>query len=730
MRKNDTDIKNEEIKQSIFRLAHFNPSARDDYGNQVIDYLVLDSLSIFGPSLSVSASQIKDNIKNVFHLDFEEAEINAAGKRLGNKKFINYHGVKPDKEEKDVEKSRFQILSETKEKIDENLSYVKELEEEVFRKWKEEIYSKYKENQIIVNNIDLIEKSLRLFISKMFIRHGIECVALLYPEKQRTQQWLINISSNILEDFPKIDPLTDAVMKLEILLFFKSTDIKRIQYITNLFNGSFFWHMVQVDEKCSRLLRKVTRGQKLFLDNNILYSLVGFHGGNLMKSVHNILKMAKKLGYELLVTTKTIEEFKESLKRRIDEIKPIPKELVRIAIEKLDEDNFMVCYWKEFVKNGVSIKEFFAEKSHLEDILGGLEIREYSKFRRDIEDSDELKREESMLRQVAPFDTDEHVIEHDSFHRILINKLRREETYIFSKAKAWFLTHDTKLPVYDRVARRGRQFLPFCLLTNQWVQINRPLLTRTPDEKEYEESYHALVTQPFLRAMLSSFPREKAYNEVLGRLARYKNMNPELALRIVTDTHFMSTIASESDEDKIEEKIENRFVDLSAQLEKEKGKLLENVKQKEEEKKTLEERVSRIEGKIKEAENKHQRQIEKLRTLLENEKEKRESAESELDALKKQVRKERLQRSAKLRLGMTIFIFMLLEAFFVFVSVKWGRGENFWQKITSFHYLIWAVAPTLSLIAGWFIIGKKKLISLGWPWTKIFKIKYDENNKE
>ena len=33
-----------QTKQVIFRLAHFNPTTRDEYGNQVIDYLVLDSL--------------------------------------------------------------------------------------------------------------------------------------------------------------------------------------------------------------------------------------------------------------------------------------------------------------------------------------------------------------------------------------------------------------------------------------------------------------------------------------------------------------------------------------------------------------------------------------------------------------------------------------------------------------------------------------------------------------
>ena len=556
------EVSQGEMKDAIFRLAHFDPTFTDEYGNQVIDYLALDALATYGPLIVVTASEVKEHIKSVFKLDFAEEEINISAKRLGRRNMVNYIEVERG------EKPKFQVLPDAASEIQDNLNQIKEVEDEVINSWREEVSNKYEEYSIVKDKIELIVKNLQLFISKMFIRHGVECVAILYPESSKTQQWLRSIESGILETLPKIDPFVDEIVKLEVPRFFKNPDSKRKLYITNLFNSSFFCHLIQVDERCSRLLQKVTRGQKLYLDNNVLYTLVGFDGVNRLKSTHTMLNLAKSLGYKLAVTSKTIDEFHESLNWQMKELKqkpPLPKELARIAAENLEKDSFLTCYWDEFVKNGTSIEEFISEKSHLEDIIEGLEIKETNKFREDIEGSQELLNEESILR-FSTSKVNEHIIEHDAYHRVFINKIRKGPKYKFSAAVAWFLTYDNALPVYDGAARRGNSFLSFCITSDQWVQVNRPLLTRTANQEEYEESFYTLVTLPFLRAMISASSLEKAYNEVLGRLARYKGMSPQLALNITTDKHFMIAIASETDEQKKEEKIEHKFVNMANQL--------------------------------------------------------------------------------------------------------------------------------------------------------------------
>lgn len=606
------EVSQGEMKDAIFRLAHFDPTFTDEYGNQVIDYLALDALATYGPLIVVTASEVKEHIKSVFKLDFAEEEINISAKRLGRRNMVNYIKVKRG------EKPKFQVLPDAASEIQDNLNQIREIGEEVINSWREEVFNKYKEYPIVKDKIELIAENLQLFMSKMFIRHGVECVVILYPESSKSQQWLSSIENYILEALPKIDPFVDEIVKLEIPSFFKSPDPKRKLYIANLFNSSFYWHLIQVDEKCSKLLQKVTRGQKLYLDNNILYSLVGFDGVNRLKSIHTMLNLAKALGYELAITNKTIDEFHESLNWQMKELKqrpPLPRELARIAVMNLEKDSFLTCYWDEFVKNGTSVEEFISEKSHLEDILEGLEIRETNEFRKDIEESQELLNEESILRS-STSKVNEHIIEHDAYHRVFINKIRKGPKYKFSAAVAWFLTYDSALPVYDRAARRGNSFLSFCITSDQWMQVNRPLLTRTANQEEYEESFHALVTLPFLRTMIPVSSLEKAYNEVLGRLARYKEMNPQLALNITADKHFMVTIASETDEQKKDEKIENKFVDIAAQLQREQETLAKRNKQKDKEIGLLEENKKSYQG-----------QIEKLKVAVEKEKSKRKDAE-------------------------------------------------------------------------------------------------------
>jgi len=521
-------------------------------------------------------------------------------------------------------------------------------------------------------------------MTKMFIRHGAECVALLYPDKSK--KWLENIDRSILDNLPSIEQFIDGIIRYEVPKFFLSDDPKRIAYITSLFNSSFFWHLIQVDDKCSKLLRNITAGQKLYLDNNIIYSLVGLHGEMLCRSVNSMLKLAKELGYNLLVTTKTVEEFNNSLKWQLKELKRVPKlprDLLRIAIKSLGEDDFVTNYWKEFLKNGISIEEFVSEKSHIEEIISVLEINITDEYRKEIEGSEELRDEESMLRTACGDSISERIIEHDAFHRVLITKIRKGAKYKFNDAVAWFLTHDSKLPVYDRAARKGEDFLPFCLTTEQWVQVNRPLLKRTSSQKEYEESFHILVSQPFLRTMLSSESIEKASLVVLQRLAKFKNMTPELALNITADKHFLLSMADEEDEVRILEKIDSKMVDIAEELRKKIERVEEEKRRDESKIKELTSRAKRNEEKIveltksleqeQERSGKNEIEIKKLGSSLDQQKEKTEEAEVRYKKLKSKLKK------------WLIFIFSLtMGAIFLWNLEEWFNWmwyENHSKKV-------------------------------------------------
>lgn len=535
---------------------------------------MLDALTTIGPLLHVPPNEIKEHVKQNFLVEFEVSEIINSGDRLEKNGYIEV-----DRPESRKDQPRFKIANEVFSKISKNTQQIKKIEEEVIGKWKTELITKYKEYPTVEKNIDQIVDTLNSFLTTIIISHGVECVNLLYPENSKANSWLSMVKDDIFAGIGRHDSFIDTINQVEIPKFLLSHDEDRKTYLYKLFNSSFYWHLIQVDEKCSMLFREVTEGQKLFLDNNVLFSIIGLHGINILQSTHSMLKFANDLGYKIWITTKTIDEFHESLSwqmRELNKKPPVPRELAKIATKHLGDGSLLAMYWNELVSTGVSVEEFIAEKSHLEKFFSLFKIRQTNSHRMQIEGSKELEREEKKLTQVAsPFASD-HIIEHDAYHRVFINRLRKRPRHHFRDAKAWFLTEDRKLPAYDRVARKGKDHLPFCLTIDQWIQVNRPLLARTANREEYEKSFRVLVTQPYLRSMGSTRILEKAYHEVIGRLGRYERMNPKLAAAVVADSHFMLTMGREDKPEIIDEKLDSKFLELAIQFEDEKIELAES----------------------------------------------------------------------------------------------------------------------------------------------------------
>jgi hypothetical protein len=569
-------ISDELFKTALFRLAQFNPTALDDKGGQAADYVTLQSLACFG-MMPANPTEVSKAIYDMFRVRFEPAEVEGAAKRLALKGLASVEDLGRN------QPALLRISATAAEDVDRSLAEMRELENRVLTDWREYIGAQYRAVPEVAEHAEHIERCLQIFTARMLAKHGIQCAALLYPEELKSQTWLDSIKQDIVAELPKVNALLDATVLIEVPAFFRSTEPSRVKYINDLLNSSYFWHTMQVDETCSRLLKSVTGGQTLYFDVNVLYSLSGLHGEHLLKSSHGAVKLAKALGYVLAVTTKSIDEFQSSLgarQRQYQGRPPVPRDLVKLVIQTLNDEDYVTSYWKELAKSGASIEEFVSEKSHLEGLLESLDISVTDEFREEIENSKELREQESILRLACSGSMIDSIVQHDAYHRLYVLRKRGSPKYHLSDAVAWFLTHDTKLAAFDREARaRTGQLnaLPFCMTTNEWVQVNRPLLPRAKDTAEYEESFYRLVTQPFIRSIVQRFSLTKAYQEVLGRAARYRNMTPQLALSLVADRRVVILTAVESDVNKADLIVENKFLDVASQLRTENAELARRV---------------------------------------------------------------------------------------------------------------------------------------------------------
>jgi hypothetical protein len=176
--------------------------------------------------------------------------------------------------------------------------------------------------------------------------------------------------------------------------------------------------------------------------------------------------------------------------------------------------------------------------------------------------------------------------------------------------------------------------------------------------------------------MMPMMDLERAYAEVLGRLSRYEKMNGQLALSVVSDRHFMASIASESDPQRIEEKIDARFVDIADRLQKEKDTLSKSVRDQASEIKVRDTKIETLMAKMHSFEERleksehaartHRERAEKMETDLRSQSKLRENAEG--DALD--------IRGEFKRFKISLLRWLTSGAAFIFVSL------GFWLLIT------------------------------------------------
>jgi hypothetical protein len=82
--------------------------------------------------------------------------------------------------------------------------------------------------------------------------------------------------------------------------------------------------------------------------------------------------------------------------------------------------------------------------------------------------------------------------------------------------------------------------------------------------------------------------------------------------------------------------------------------------------------------------------------------------------------KKSLRSSAQFRVLITAIVFLVLEGLVVALASQYGEGSNLFQRVSnSWHFLV--LGFVVSVVVGWFVLGKKRLEALGWPFTKIFK---------
>ena len=534
---------NRQMPEAIRRLCHFvPPSEGENLSLALHECLVKHAMAKLGTEPH-TVSHIKDSLYLLFNLNFEDEEIEGAIKRL-----MRTGSVMSPSED-------FYVLSiDEYSELERLLEDSKEFEQRIIGEWIENISRNYP--GLSQDDVNALGEDLTIYLTKIFAKHGAECVALVYAGQDEADSFVGKLEDDIFASLPGRSSRVHKIRIIELPAFFKNASTQRKRYIARLLDSTFVIHMLHMDKDCSALIRKQFKGYRLYLDTNFIYRLLGLKGSTLQKAAQSAIKIAKDLGFALIVSARTIDEWQASIERAVKNLKRVPllsPSLAQVGADYTTEEDLTTGYWWEYAKTKISIDDFFALYQHIEELLKESDIKIKDTLCDRIKDGPLLTQEISKLNLATDYIKFPKVAEHDAFHRLLILRLRgKSPPKTFIDTKVWFLTCDTLLPKYDRMARKNPDEIPFCILASQWVQTMRPFLPRTQD---FDETFVDLFTSPYLRTY-GELPSNIAQT-ILGRIAKYGQHSSGLAVRVLTDRYLTKEIGQTEDAEKITELIDN-----------------------------------------------------------------------------------------------------------------------------------------------------------------------------
>ena len=560
--------KNNILKHSLLRrLVHVVVGNEENLACLAISFFVEQTLIEIGNNRS--KSEIVKEIKNVFLLSFSSEEITEAlSKLVSDGKIIISTS------------QRYSLEIKRLEEIRKKNSESKKFEDKIFSDWLVIISTKHP--NLSDSDKRCLVSDLQLYLNKIFLQHGAECVTLIYPDEEKVNDLLDTYSiENLDEMFPDRSEQLRNIRQAEFPLFLRQLDNDKKTYFAGLLDGTFVYNLIQVDPQTQKFIQDNYKNYRLYLDTNVLYSLFDLQDKRRSTSVEEAIKLAKSFGMKVVVSARTVDEMKKSISHKKDLLLKSPeikRELAEVGADISEEENFITAYWRAFHNTGISKNDFIEKFTHVSELLlaKNIPIENAVDF-----DSKTIEEERKALKvALLPQRKTENVARHDAYHRILINSLRKNAEQKQIPDKYWFLSLDSMLLKYDRNTREKGDS-PFVLLPHQLLQILRPFGRRSQD---YDAVFFELFSRPQIKSAQGVLPTNLT-QKILAKMSGFSDLPPEIALGIILDQSFRKNVLEYQDDDtKLIALVENKTESaLTTELKEYKERLekleLDNQKQ-------------------------------------------------------------------------------------------------------------------------------------------------------
>lgn len=408
----------------------------------------------------------------------------------------------------------------------------------------------------------IVFATFRNFLSVVLSELGKECCSSLISShgKDVSAFMPVNVTS-VLDDVLRTVENED-LRRTEREVYIESIsapDEALSDLLYSLAQSYFFVQVLHLDPECQQLAAESLKRKKVYLDTNIIHhSLTGADRRN--KAVNYALRLTASLGISTVLSKRTKEEFIDLLESRKDAFGKDPK-IPNSRFEKVSsslEDGFLKDYLKKKAKNPNLAFDRYADRlEEIEIVLNNRygTVFDESEHKDVLGNPDIHQLEDIVVEEGTMFGLQKtgKVAEHDAFHILLIQELRKNNEGDILGPDFWFLTHDRSLSFVEKRYGKYTRF-PSSIFVDNWVQLISPLVS-PKQTKEARDAYIGLFASRL--PLISGVIDEEVFAAFQGKWIDDEDLKAKEIARIIGNRYIKDTYETAketkkpiSDEDK------------------------------------------------------------------------------------------------------------------------------------------------------------------------------------
>lgn len=514
--------------------------------------------------------------------------------------------------------TNYVLSSEARLNIKRRIDQSAELQERVKMQWLAEIITKIPEVKA-----EIVWQALQAYVSKAFLRHGIQVTIFLDPSVELPTEYADSLSA-ILNDIVKsqIDPPYQKAVRNVISDFFANAgnNPDRAQFITECADGAANYFSLAITPDVASEFRKKLNPLILFCDTNFLFGILDLHVHPMVEVSSHLLKAITRHNLPLRARyhINTFTELQTSIGyySELLNISRWSRAMSRAATTSRLMSGIELKYHQKNAESGMDVEEFLRPYKHVDILLKQHNIEIYQPTNDRFGERAKLEGEYQDYLKKIKKEKPYNLISHDVAVLDCVHSLRNDAKSTLEMG-ALFVTCDYILYKFDNEKSQKEKSLASVVLPNVLWQILRPFI---PANQDFNRSFVETFAIPEFRTIGSG--ASKACSKMLSLLNAYKDFPEETAARLLSNDILINTLRTVENEQQFQEQVESAIASENQILYEERAYLarqLGNLRSDKEaiEKELLEQKqLTEIEfARAREATQKKEREIEEITSL-------------------------------------------------------------------------------------------------------------------